>query len=108
MKITSDWHIHTRNSCDTAEGALSVSQLIIEASERGITDLGITDHYHGPYSLKYIIASRKEFVESEPPPRFHFGVEVSCISQWELDQMAAGLHEPVLYGRVLGAEHTRG
>jgi hypothetical protein len=36
MKITSDWHIHSANSCD--EAALSVRDLLSEAPAKGIRD----------------------------------------------------------------------
>ena len=33
-----------------------------------------------------------------PSPRFHFGVELSCVSQWELDEIAGGGHDSPVYG----------
>ena len=87
MKITSDWHIHSRNSCDQA--ALVVADLVAEAEEKGITDFGLTDHIHTPYNLPDLARSREEYDSTGPSPRFHFGVEVSCVSQWELDRLAA-------------------
>ena len=41
MRITSDWHIHSRNSCDDA--SMAVSDLISEAETRGIVDFGLSD-----------------------------------------------------------------
>jgi histidinol phosphatase-like PHP family hydrolase len=96
MTITSDWHIHSRNSCD--EAALVVSDLIAEAAAAGITDFGLTDHIHTPYNLQDLAASRAEFLASNPPPRFHFGVEVSCVSAWELAELAKGGHDRPVYG----------
>ena len=87
MNITSDWHIHSRNSCDQA--ALIVADLVTEASAKGITDFGLTDHIHTPYNLPDLTRSRAEYDQCTPSPRFHFGVEVSCVSQWELDRLAA-------------------
>lgn len=87
MKITSDWHIHTRNSCDSA--CLTVSDLISEAAQCGIRDFGITDHVHAPYNLPDIARARDEFLANDPSPHFHFGVEASCMSQWEIDEIAA-------------------
>ena len=91
MKITSDWHIHTRNSCD--EACISVSTLVARAAQRGITDFGISDHLHTPFNRPDIAASRKEYLENNPGPRFHFGIEISCVSRWEIDQIVAGKNQ---------------
>jgi histidinol phosphatase-like PHP family hydrolase len=96
MKITSDWHIHSRNSCDSA--CMIVADLVAEATQAGIRDYGLTDHIHSPYNLPDLAHSRQEFLTNHPSPRFHFGVEVSCMSQWELDQIAAGLGNEPVYG----------
>ena len=96
MRITSDWHIHSGISCDSA--CMAVAELISRAAEKGITDFGLTDHLHTPYNLPDIAASRKEFLANNPSPQFHFGVEVSCVSQWELDEIATGKHESPVYG----------
>ncbi len=88
MTITSDWHIHSRNSCDDA--CLPIATLISRAAELGITDYGVSDHIHTPYNLPDIAASRKEYLENRPGPRFHFGIEASCVSQWEIDEVVAG------------------
>ena len=96
MRITSDWHIHSQNSCDGA--CMPVAELVAGARELGITDYGLTDHFHTPYNLPDIAASRTEFLESDPPAGFHFGIEVSVVSQWELDEIAAGRCEDPTYG----------
>lgn len=96
MKISSDWHIHTGNSCDDA--CLSISKLITRAAELGVVDFGITDHLHTPFNWPDIEASRREFLAHSPSPRFHFGIEVSCVSQWEIDEVATGKHKDVTYG----------
>ncbi len=87
MAIKSDWHIHTRNSCDCA--CLSVETLLASAKSRGIKHLGITDHLHTQLNWPDIAASRCEFESVKPDPSFHFGIEVSCVSQWELDKIAS-------------------
>lgn len=96
MRITSDWHIHSRNSCDSA--SLEMHDLVREAETVGITDFGVTDHIHTPYNLPDLAASRAEFLADSPSPRFHFGVEVSCVSVWELAEIAKGGHERPVYG----------
>ncbi len=96
MKLTSDWHIHSRNSCD--EASLAIADLIASAAEMGIEDYGITDHIHTPYNMPDLVASREEYLANAPSERFHFGVEVSCMSQWEIDEIATGAYENPVYG----------
>lgn len=85
MKITSDWHIHTINSCDQA--SMRIETLIAGAREKGIVDYGITDHYHTPINLGDIVASRKDFDAADRPAGLHFGIEASVISRWEYDEI---------------------
>jgi len=96
MPITSDWHIHTHHSCDQA--SLQTADLIAGAREQGIADLGITDHLHTPYNLPDLAASRQEFLAAAPSGRLHFGVEVSCVTRWELEEIARGQHAEPVYG----------
>jgi len=96
MNLTSDWHIHSRNSCDSA--SLTVERLIRQAAAKGITHYGLTDHLHTRDTLPDIAASRREFLASDPPPDFHFGIEVSSVSQWELDEIATGRYGKPTYG----------
>lgn len=96
MKLTSDWHIHSRNSCDGA--SLRIVDLIPSAAELGITDYGLTDHIHTPFNLPDLVASREEYLDNDPPPGMHFGVEVSVVSRWELEELAKGGHDTPTYG----------
>jgi histidinol phosphatase-like PHP family hydrolase len=96
MQLTSDWHIHSRNSCD--EASLALVDLLADAQVAGVSDLGVTDHVHTPFNLPDLDRSRAEFVASAPPSWFHFGVEVSCVSQWELDLIRRGGPPNPVYG----------
>lgn len=96
MGLSCDWHIHTAASCD--EACMPIADLIGLAEARGILDYGVTDHVHTPYNLPDLAASRQAFLAVNPSPRFHFGVEVSCVSQWELDAIASGNFERPVYG----------
>ncbi len=100
MVIGSDWHIHSHHSCDQA--ALRMADLIREAAPNGVTDFGITDHIHTPFNRPDIVASRLEFEGVRDNPRFHFGVEASCVSRWEIDEIARGGHENPVYGLRTG------
>jgi len=64
----------------------------------GIRDFGVTDHFHSPLQLPDMESSRREFDGIPPSPHVHFGVEVSCMSAWELAQIAAGGHDDAIYG----------
>jgi histidinol phosphatase-like PHP family hydrolase len=77
---------------------MAVSDLVTETSRIGILDFGLTDHIHTPYNLPDIRCSRQEFIVSNPSPRFHFGVEVSCVSVWEIEEILKGSHEKPVYG----------
>ena len=96
MKITSDWHIHSERSCDSA--CMPVGNITLLAKKNGILDFGLTDHLHTPFNLPDIANSRKDFLVSRPPAHFHFGIEVSCISQWELGEISTGKHQSPVYG----------
>ena len=92
MKITSDWHIHSTSGCDAiiSGKGVTMSEIVAGAGGKGIVDFGATDHFHTPFNLPEIRGSREEYLACGPGPRFHFGVEVSCISEWELREIAAG------------------
>ncbi len=88
MKINSDWHMHSNNSCD--EACAKIADIVREADELGIENFGITDHLHVPHNLPDLVASRKEFLVCNASSNFHFGVEASCVSRWEIDELAKG------------------
>jgi histidinol phosphatase-like PHP family hydrolase len=96
MQLTSDWHIHSAYSCDDA--CLPLADLIAGAARDGITAYGVTDHIHTPFNQPDLQASRAEYLTLNPPPDFHFGVEVSCVSAWELEEFARGRQEGQVYG----------
>ena len=83
---------------------MTVSDLVREAVEKDICDFGLTDHLHTPYNLPDIARSREEFLSIAPSSRFHFGVEVSCVSQWELNEIANGKHNKPVYGLRSGGQ----
>ncbi|HJN14065.1 MAG TPA: PHP domain-containing protein [Armatimonadota bacterium] len=96
MRITTDWHIHSRNSCDGASAP--IHEIIRGAEVQGITDFGVTDHVHTAYNLPDMDASREEYLANQPAARFHFGVEVSVVSEWELGQLDRIRSEGLTYG----------
>lgn len=102
--LTSDWHFHSRNSCDCRDGQIRTTMAETFAALRaaGMADFGLTDHIHTPVNLPDLEASRREFVTLPPDPRVHFGVEASCVSAWELAEIAAGRAGKPVYGLRAG------
>ena len=98
MKISSDWHIHSHNSCDCVGTGMSVAEIVATAAQKGVTDLGLTDHLHTPFNMPNVRASRAEYLACEPGGRFHFGVEVSCVTEWEIGEIARGGYDNPTYG----------
>jgi histidinol phosphatase-like PHP family hydrolase len=82
--ITEDFHIHTEYSCDGA--CMTYDTLIKNAENNGIKKFGVTDHIHNPYNYGDIELSHAMYQEKKVPG-MHFGVEVSCVSKWELDKI---------------------
>ena len=98
--FSGDWHMHSRHSCDCKEGKIptTLAATVAEVRACGITDSGITDHIHTPFNLPDLEASRRAFDALPHDPHLHFGVEASCVSQWEIDQIASGAHHNPVYG----------
>jgi len=102
MAITSDWHIHTKYSCDSA--CMEFETLVQEAKRLGITDFGVSDHYHTKLQESDIAASRKAYEETlklhpELSDHFRFGIEATVISKWEAERISRGDYDtPPIYG----------
>ncbi|MCM8817758.1 MAG: PHP domain-containing protein [Candidatus Omnitrophica bacterium] len=95
MRIEQDWHIHSHNSCD--EASLKMYEIIESCRSNGISKFGVTDHLHTKINLPDIIASKKEYLENKVEG-FHFGIEVSCMSKWEIEQIKKGNYKNAIYG----------
>ena len=98
MAIRSDWHIHTFCSCDSA--CITFEELIFEAKKNGITDFGVSDHFHTRLQEADIAASRAEYDAAlarhpELKGHFHFGIEATLMSEWEIDKIARGEYDEV-------------
>ena len=91
MKIRQNLHIHSQHSCDSACATLADIQK--EMLSCGIKEFGISDHLHTHYNLCDIQGAKNDFFCAERPASFHFGIEVSSVSQWECEQIAAGNYE---------------
>lgn len=91
MKIRQNLHIHSQHSCDSACATLADIQK--EMLQCGMTEFGLSDHLHTHYNLCDIQGARNDFLCAERPSSFHFGIEVSSVSEWECSQIAAGNYE---------------
>jgi histidinol phosphatase-like PHP family hydrolase len=94
-KLTTDFHIHTEFSCDSA--CITYENLISELSKNGITDFGITDHLHWLVQEDDIMRSKQAYDKAllnhpELKGRMHFGVEASVMSEWELHSLNTGVY----------------
>lgn len=95
MIFKSDWHIHSEHSCDGA--SMKMEDLVTGVKTAGIDKFGVSDHIHTPYNYPDIENSRKAFDENRTEG-FHFGVEISCVSRWELETIAKGAKGDLTYG----------
>ena len=102
MIIKQDWHIHSEHSCDCA--CMRMEDLVAETAKTGILNYGVSDHLHTSYNMPDIINSKKNYdlIISKNPvlkDSFHFGIEISCVSEWELDKIRIGDYQgDVTYG----------
>ncbi|MBO7147115.1 MAG: hypothetical protein J6W81_05155 [Lentisphaeria bacterium] len=86
MKISSDLHLHTHCSCDSANATLPY---ILESGRKlGLKHIGISDHLHTAFNMPDIEIARKEFLEMGKIPNFHFGLEITCATRWECEKIA--------------------
>lgn len=86
MIIEQDFHLHTHCSCDSASAQLS--DIVNGAQEAGLKHWGISDHLHTQFNLPDIEIAAREFREFGPVEGFHFGIEVTCATQWECEKIA--------------------
>ena len=102
MALNTDWHIHTKCSCDSA--CMDFETLIEDAKKYGITDFGVSDHYHTRIQTADIAASRAEFEKAleshtELKGHFFFGIEATPVSLWEIEKIARGDYDELpVYG----------
>ena len=106
MKIRQNLHIHSKHSCDSA--CASLDDIQKEMTAAGITEFGISDHLHTSYNLCDLQGARNEFLCYDRPKNFHFGVEVSGVSQWEIDKITSGNYTRFFDDPVYGIRFEKG
>jgi len=92
MKIRQNFHIHSHHSCDSACSTLKDIQN--EQDALGVEEFGLTDHLHTRYNLPDIVSACRDWLGLRPHKNFHFGVEITCMTQWECEKIASGDFTP--------------
>ncbi len=106
MKIRQNLHIHSSHSCDSACATLNDIQK--EMTSLGMVEFGLSDHLHTHYNLCDIQGARNDFLCYDRPKNFHFGIEISGISEWERDKIAAGDYVRYFDDPVYGIRFEQG
>ena len=102
MKIRQNLHIHSHNSCDSA--CASLADIVSDMKKLGVEEFVLTDHLHTRFNLPDIAAARREFLELGPVPGFHFGIEVTCATQWECERSGNVITLPAIRPRSTGSD----
>ncbi len=77
---------------------MKMDSLVKGAAVNGIERYGITDHIHTQYNYPDILNSKKAYKENQDEG-FFFGIEVSCVSEWELNLISSGfVYDNITYG----------
>ncbi|MHC4874803.1 MAG: hypothetical protein ACYTFY_23400, partial [Planctomycetota bacterium] len=84
--------------CASKGRGVSISDFSAVAEDKGLECYGISDHLHTPYNLDEVFRSKEEFDSLPFNPNFHFGIEVSCVSKWEIDEIESGRSDAATYG----------
>jgi len=83
MRITTDWHIHTKHSpCGSPES--DMARVCAEVEAAGIIHYGLTDHLHTVRNEAALAGGRADFDTVSPSVNRLFGVEVSCLREYDL------------------------
>ena len=91
MKLRQNLHIHSLHSCDSA--CATINDIQKEMLECGMTEFGLSDHYHTVYNLCDIHSAYNDFHCCKRPAEFHFGIELTCMAKWECDAIKKGEYE---------------
>lgn len=84
MRLSKDWHVHSKYSTCGHPGA-DVAKVYAQAKQAGVDEFGLTDHLHTLVNIPSLEAARREFAAIEPDPSFHFGVEASCVRERDIE-----------------------
>ncbi len=100
MKLRQNLHIHSLHSCDSA--CATINDIEKEMLACGMTEFGLSDHYHTRYNLCDIQSAANDFYSCPRAPGFHFGIELTCVAKWECDAIRDGNYERIYDDPVYG------
>jgi histidinol phosphatase-like PHP family hydrolase len=97
LTIDCDWHIHSRHSpCGKPEATLESIRSGMRRA--GITRGGVTDHLHCELNVPALEAARREYDALDGRDEFHFGLEVSCLREYDLKRNRRAGADAHIYG----------
>jgi len=85
VEFFSDYHIHSRHSPED-ECKATMQEIVDKAISVGLHSFGVSDHLHARINVPALEASKAEFEKVKAKADFHFGVEVSCLRRWDLEE----------------------
>jgi histidinol phosphatase-like PHP family hydrolase len=97
MKIRWDWHIHSHHSPCGKPGA-TLERIQREARQAGMEHAGVADHLNCRLNEPAVLAGRAEYDALPDKEGFHFGVELTCIRRWDLEENDRRGKEGNIYG----------
>ena len=105
MKIRQNLHIHSLHSCDSA--CATVNDIQEEMLFCGMTEFGLSDHFHTRYNECDIQSSANDFRVGTRPAEYHFGIELTCMAKWECEAIRTGKYERISADPVYGLRRNR-
>lgn len=97
MTISCDWHAHSRHSpCGKPDTTLA--SIRSGMREAGVARGGVTDHLHCDRNIPALEAARREYDALDSRDGFHFGVEVSCLREYDLERNREAGPDAHIYG----------
>jgi len=85
VKVKTDWHMHSRHS-SCGKHPATIAVLAKEVTAAGIEDFGVTDHMHWRHHIPMIAACYAEYVATKKPFSMRFGLEISALRKFDLEQ----------------------
>jgi len=97
MEVQCDWHSHSRHSpCGKPQATMAL--MLSQAREAGIRHLGVTDHINCRLNDAALLAARAEFDALDASNGLYFGLEVSCLRQYDLERNDERGEDGEIYG----------
>jgi hypothetical protein len=75
--------------------SLDLEQFVAHARRNGLEEYGFSNHLHTKYNLPFLENAKAAYekimaARPELEGEFFFGIEVSCVTQWEIDKISSG------------------